>query len=86
MWHGPMQGSWMSGWGWVMGLLVLLFVVLILAGIVFLIWFLVAVARRTSAEAPATPQETPLDILKKRYAQGEITPEQYQQMKRDLEA
>ena len=85
MWHGPMQGSWMSGWGWV-GLFILLFWVLILAGIVFHISFLVAVARRSSGEPAPTPQETPLDILKKRYAQGEITSEQYEQMKRDLEA
>lgn len=29
-------------------------------------------------------QETPLDILKKRYARGEITEVEYQQMKRNL--
>jgi len=28
--------------------------------------------------------ETPIDILKKRYAKGEITKEQFDQMKRDL--
>jgi putative membrane protein len=30
--------------------------------------------------------ESALDILQKRYARGEITSEQYQQMRRDLEA
>lgn len=30
------------------------------------------------------PEETPLDILKKRYARGEITREQFELMKRDL--
>jgi putative membrane protein len=31
------------------------------------------------------PTETPLDILKRRYAKGEITKEEFQQMKKDLE-
>ncbi len=29
--------------------------------------------------------ETPLDVLKKRYARGEITKEEFERMKRDLE-
>lgn len=38
------------------------------------------------ATSPTPPrQETPLDILKARYARGEITPEQYAQMKKELE-
>jgi len=32
----------------------------------------------------ANVRETPLDILKKRYAKGEITKEDYDRMKRDL--
>ncbi len=31
-------------------------------------------------------QETPIDILKRRYAKGEITKEQFDQMKRDIES
>ncbi len=34
---------------------------------------------------PAQISQTPLDILKARYAQGEITLEEYEQMQRDLE-
>lgn len=35
---------------------------------------------------PGSTLETPLDILEKRYAKGEITREEYERMKRDLEA
>ena len=36
------------------------------------------------AQKGRTIQETPLEILKKRYVKGEITKEQFDQMKRDL--
>lgn len=35
--------------------------------------------------APRENQPTPLDILKVRYARGEISQEEYQQLRRDLE-
>jgi putative membrane protein len=34
---------------------------------------------------PPSPPDSPLDILKKRYAKGEINKEQFEQMKKDLE-
>jgi putative membrane protein len=36
------------------------------------------------AQKGRTIQETPLEILKKRYAKGEITKEEYDRMKQDL--
>lgn len=33
----------------------------------------------------AQPSQSPLDVLKARYASGEITREEYEQMRRDLE-
>jgi putative membrane protein len=35
---------------------------------------------------PPQSSETPLEILKARYARGEISREEYEQMRRDLEA
>ena len=35
--------------------------------------------------APQENQQTPLEILKLRYARGEISQEEYQQLRRDLE-
>lgn len=57
--------------------------VLVVAGGVALAWFVIEAARSTPGAAGAA--ETPLEILKRRYAQGEITREQYEEMKRDLE-
>ncbi len=47
------------------------------------IWLLLALTR--SGQKSASPQ-TPLDILRVRYAKGEITQEQFETMKHTLEA
>jgi putative membrane protein len=39
----------------------------------------------TNQGTPQTNQPTPLEILKTRYARGEISQEEYQQLRRDLE-
>ena len=53
-----------------------------IAIIAIVIWLLVDRSNKTKQNLP--PQETALDILKKRYAKGEITKEQFEQMKKDL--
>jgi len=73
-----MHGMPMMGWGgWI---IMLVFWILVIAGIVVL-------ARRlTSRQGPnESPSKSPIDILKERYARGEIDREQFEQMKRDLE-
>jgi putative membrane protein len=58
-----------------------IFWILILAGLVFFVMFGVrAASHRTSEE----PGETPLGILQKRYARGELTREQYEELKSHL--
>ncbi len=61
------------GWPWFGGLF---WVVIIAIGVVLL-------TKRNHNNFPMH-HETPLDILKKRYAKGEITKEQFEQMKRDI--
>ena len=75
MWSG-VEGM---GWGWIgLGMVhMLLFWVLVILGIVALARWLASGPRR---DGPARA----IDILKARYASGEITREQFEQMKRDI--
>jgi putative membrane protein len=67
------------GWGWIgLGMVhMLLFWVLVILGIVALTRWMTG--GRTN-DGPARG----IDILKARYARGEITKEQFEQMKRDI--
>ena len=60
------------------GIGMLLFWALVILGIV---WLVKAISR--SGSHPIE-HESPLDIARKRYARGEITKEQFEQIKRDL--
>lgn len=64
--------------GWFM----MIFWIAVIVGIVFLVKWLVQQGR-TSGQA-SQKEETPLDVLKKRYARGEIDKEEFEQKKRDL--
>jgi putative membrane protein len=69
------------GYGWGMGfggLIMVVFWVLIILGVVYLIK-LIAVGTRDEGK-----RDTALDILKQRYAKGEITKEELEEKKKDL--
>ena len=66
---------------WIMGLGMLLFWVLILGGGV---WLVQTLAHGSGSSSVPAQGESPLDILNKRYSRGEITKEQFQDIKRDL--
>jgi putative membrane protein len=57
-------------------------IVLVLVGIV--IYFLFQVSKSKGSDGSII--ETPLDILKKRYAKGEIDKEEFDRKKKDLES
>lgn len=67
------------GWGWIgLGMVhMLLFWALVILGIVALTRWL---AGGPGSDGPARA----IDILRARYARGEITKEQFEQMKRDI--
>jgi len=64
------HGRWMMGG---MGLLHILFLVLIIAGVALIIQWLLS-----------RKKESALDILKKRYAKGEIDSVAFERMKKDI--
>ncbi len=71
------------GYGGMMfgGLLMLAFWVLIIVGV---IWLVVTLTRSGQGVASASSATKPLDTLRERYAKGEITKEQFEEIKRDL--
>lgn len=75
---GPgMMGSF--GWGWFMPVFMILFWVLV-------IWAVVALlSGATSSRTDSSGRiESALEVLKKRYARGEISKDEYEEKKRDL--
>ena len=82
---GMMDGNFgfgmMNGFGGVF--MILLWVVIIGLGV----WLVINLVSRTNSQPPANlpPAESALDILKKRYARGEITKEQFEEMRRTLD-
>jgi putative membrane protein len=82
--YGP-QGA--GGWGSMMhngfgyGGMYMWLIFLIVVGVI--VYFYVQ-NQKTKDPLPR-PHETPLDILKRRYAEGDITQEEYEKMKIDLD-
>lgn len=81
-----MHGYWFGPLGWVGMIINILIWLLFIGGFV---WLIVWAVRRSSSgggsftAAPPAPQ-SPKEIAQMRYARGEITREQYQQMLEDL--
>lgn len=80
MMGGPNAGM-MRGYGGLGATLSLVLWALVISGIVLIIVWLVRNSGRTSR--PSSP-DTAIEILKARYARGEITKEQFDAIKRDL--
>lgn len=66
-------------WGWGGGLMMIVWVVLIAA----VIYWLIRAANRNGNQ-PTSQPESAMDILKKRYARGEISKEDFEERKKDL--
>ena len=77
-----MMGPWMMGgfgWGWFMPIIMIVFWGLVIWGIVALVR---GIARSDTGSAMHT--DSALEVLKRRYARGEIAKEEFEEKKRDL--
>ncbi|OGB16155.1 MAG: hypothetical protein A2W72_18720 [Burkholderiales bacterium RIFCSPLOWO2_12_67_14] len=81
-----MDRYWDHGWGGMGfgGPLMLLFWILLIVGVVLLVrWLVTSGTARPSQPEP--PRNAALDLLKERYARGEIERDEFEQKRRDLE-
>ncbi len=75
-----MNGGWgWMPWGWIFPLFFLVLMV------VFMAFMMRGGPMCGSSRKTPGPGETPREVLDRRYARGEITREEYQQMRKDLE-
>jgi putative membrane protein len=81
-WMNDMMGwgTWMVPWGWIIIVVLVVILFFALGG---------RAGQRPSGSGGSSAgekwdAETPMDILKKRYARGEISREDFEQMKKDL--
>lgn len=61
------------GWGWIIGLII----------IVAIIWFFIKSANQSNTPVQSGSKSA-LDILKERYARGEIDKDEFEERKKDL--
>ena len=83
--NGPRYGhGYWDRWGHMMPFGGMFFWIGLLLAVIILITVL---ARKSgkSGNSPGPERESPLDILKKRYARGELTKEEFERMKREIQ-
>ncbi|MCK9274851.1 MAG: SHOCT domain-containing protein [Syntrophales bacterium] len=79
-WHGMMDG-W--GMGWFGGIIMILFWILVIAGLILFVKWLVQNTKGGSQADSRDPSRA-LDILRERYARGEINKQEFDEKKKDL--
>jgi putative membrane protein len=81
--YGDMMWGWGHGgwWGWPMAVGMIAFWVVV---VVLAVWLIRSLAANAARPAPGAQLETPLEVLKRRYAAGEIDRAEYEQKRSDL--
>ncbi len=78
-WGPGGYGGYGGGLMWIGPILGVLFVIAIILAIIFFVRFLVRQDRRGGGR-----EESALEILKRRYAKGDITKQEYEEKRKDL--
>jgi len=82
--YGGGMGPSMMGYGvgWVMGIINIIFWIVVIIGVIYLIKWLSASSKQGGTETKK--EDTALDILRERYAKGEINREEFEEKKKIL--
>ena len=67
------------------GFSILWIVIIAVVIIILLVWILTRTGSSEHTRLEANKEDSPIDILKKRYAIGDITKEEFEEMKQDLQ-
>ena len=82
MWMHGWGADW-GGWGWAWWPLMMLVPILFWGGVIALVvWGVSRAVRGGGGEA--SKQKSPMELADERYARGEITREQWEQLRKDL--
>jgi putative membrane protein len=78
---GPGMMGWGYGMGWGWSIIMLAFWIAVIVGIIFLIrWIVLSTDKRHGTKT----EDSALEILRQRYAKGEVNKEEFEEKKRDL--
>jgi putative membrane protein len=79
---GPGMMGWGYGMGWLWTIIMVAFWIAVIVGIIFLIkWVVISMG---TGGRVARSGDSALEILKRRYARGEIDKEEFKEKKKDL--
>jgi putative membrane protein len=73
----------MGGLGWFGAIIMIAFWILVILGLILLIKWLV-IQTRSESPTSSNPPSSALEILKERYARGEIDKKEFEEKKKDL--
>jgi putative membrane protein len=75
--------DWTYGWGMGLGIIGVLFSIVFWVGVIALVvWLITKLVKHENSGK--IEKQSPIDLAKERYARGEITKEEFEQLKKDL--